>query len=257
MGHTASLTTDATPGTVLGISYRAAGPYDGHDLVDRWELVCGVGLSAMSFTQSTTTLEMAVPYEGRLNLYGYGRTGSEVRLATYNDSGTSPTPSFATPVIAVAFAIKPFDAKDIQDNTTGSAIIAPNEPTDGDGFTIAAGLVVTFDSAERLKVVTSARQDIYQFGRPETPATLADADGNTLKLYGLVLALNDVLTLDCENRTATIADGTAMPVGGDWPTVPADASAPPYASNLTWTETGLSGGASITFEVTSYRSCWS
>lgn len=258
VGHTTALATDGTPATKLCISYRAAGPYDGHDLVDRWELMFGVGLSGLDFTQSTTTLELAVPYEGRLNVYGYGRTGSEVRLATYNDSSTSPTLTFSTPVIGVAFAIKPFDAKDIQDNTTGSAIIGPNEPTDGDGFAISQNMVATFDSTERLKVIASARQDVYQIGRPETPATLADADGNTLKVYGVTVALNDTLTLDCEARTALLDDGTSVApaIGGDWPTVPADASAPPYTSSLTWTETGLSGGASITLAVTSYRSAW-
>lgn len=259
VGHTASLTTDATPGTMLAISYRAAGGYDGHDLVDRWELVTGVGLSACAFTQSTTTLEMSVPYEGRLVLFGYGRSGSETVVATYNDSGTSPTPTFTTPVIALAFAIHPFDPKDPTDNPTFSDIIAANLPTDGHGFTIAQNMTVTFDSAERLKLITSARQDIYQIGRPETPATLADADGNTLKIYGVTMALNETLTLDCDARTALLDDGTsvASAMGGDWPTVPADAAAPPYASNLTWTETGLTGGASIDLGVTSYRSAWS
>lgn len=105
----------------------------------------------------------------------------------------------------------------------------------------------------------SARVDAYQIGRPDSPATLQDATGNKVYFSGVVLALNDTLTVSVTDGTAIVGDGTGrahLLTNLRGLTIPADPAAPPYASNLTYTETGLTGGASITLGLSSWYSAW-
>lgn len=260
--RTASRTTDAASASAMAIVYRADGPMAGHPLIDRWEIYTGIAISTVAFNQDTTTLEQLVPNEGRLFLLGYAKDGSEVRLGDYNNSSTSESITPAQPVRGVAFAVRPHDPKDPQDNPSGSSV-GSHEPTDDDGILIGNGAatVLTFETAEALILSVSSRQDCYQIGRPDAPATLANEENEILSIYGPVLALNQVLTIDVEARTATLDDGTsvAQVLRGAWPGVPTDPGLPPslpYPSEIIYTEAGLAGGASITIGVPSYRGAW-
>lgn len=253
--RTASRTSDVALATAMCITYKTNGATAGHPLVDRWETYFGIGVSQIDFNEDTATLSQLVPNEGRLFVYGYGRDGSEVRLAAYHsDAPTAKTLSPSPSIIGMAFAVRPHDPKDTQDNPTGSSV-GSHEPDDNDGFVIAANMVVTFDSAERLTVLVSSRQDCYQIGRPNAAATWANADGETLSIWGPVLALNDTLTIDVDARTAQLGDGTSVAhvLTGDWPRIPADADSPPANTNLTYVEAGI---GALDIGVPSFRSCW-
>jgi hypothetical protein len=98
-------------------------------------------------------------------------------------------------------------------------------------------------------VAWGSRVDAYQFGRPGAPATLANSDGDALELDGLVIAMSDVLTLDLDTQTATVADGTGRDhcVFGTWWRIA------PGTNNLTYTETGI---GSVDIAIPSFLAGW-
>lgn len=251
--YTGGITTDVNPCTIMAISYRQAGAKALHPLVDRWELVFGIPVSELTFTEVTSTLtHPGPPYEGRMSVYGYGHDGSEEVLASYDgNASTSHTLNPSPNIIAAAFAIRPYDEKSAEDNPGFGTNISAAEPADGDGFTIAAGLVATFSTSESLLVKVSARQNAYQLGRPDAPATWANTLGETLSFYGLPMLLNATLTIDVDLHTAVIDSdnrGVAHVLRGTWPTVPVG------TTNMTYTETGV---GTVDIGVPAYRSLWS
>lgn len=250
-----------SPATTLQIVYNHDGAMAGRPLAERWEFSSPIGISQYDFVETTTNLEHpGAPNEGKMELRVVAVDGTEIRVDYYaGTTANAESKSFSPPVLYLAHAVKPWDPSDKEDNTAGADTTVAQEPTDGDGYSIAAAAVVTFDTSERLLVFFSARTSAYQIGRPDAPATLADASGNTMYLAGIVLALSDTLTVSVTDGTATVGDGTGrahLITGLRDVTIPADPASPPYASNLTYTETGLAGGASITLGLSSWYGAW-
>lgn len=251
-----------SPATTMTIIYNKAGAKAGQPLVERWEHVWPIALSNLAFTQTTTSLTHDSPAntEGWIELRAVATDGTEYRADTYHaDTASAESQNFSPSVLYTALCIRPWDPQNKEDNTSGSESSVPQEPTDGDGLSVAAAMVATFDTGERIICTVSARTDCYQIGRPDNAATLADSDGNTVYLAGIVLALLDTLTLSVTDGTATVGDGTGrahLITGLRGLTIPADPASPPKNSNLTYTETGLTGGASITLGLTSWYSAW-
>ena len=250
-----------SPATTLQVVYNHDGAIAGRPLAERWEFTSPIGVSGYDFVETTTNLSHpGPPHEGKMELRVVATDGTETVVDTYAGStANSETKSFSPPVLYLAHALKPWDPSDKDDNTAGADTSVAQEPTDGDGYSIAANAVVTFDTSERLLVFFGARTNAYQIGRPDAPATLADASGNTMYLAGIVLALSDTLTVSVTDGTALVGDGTGrahLITGLRDVTIPADPASPPYASNLTYTEAGLTGGASITLGLTEWRSAW-
>jgi hypothetical protein len=194
----------------------------------------------------TATINFDLGFEAQGEIAVVDIDGNEEILADHD--ATTTTAEALTPsanAYVVWFRIDPFDPK--VDYTTVD--VQANEPDDADGVSVD-DVIVRFASGEELVIAWGAsRRDIYQFGRPDAPATLANAGGDTLSIYGLVVDLNDVLTLDVEAHTATIGDGTgrAHVVRGTWPWIPAG------TNNLTYTETGI---GTVEIAVPSFRSAW-
>lgn len=252
-----------SPATTMQLVYNDAGAKAGRPLAERWERAWPIAISNLAFTQTTTTLTHDSPAntEGWIELRAVATDGTEYRVDTYHgDTASAETQSFSPSVLYTALCVKPWDPENgDDDNTSHSKSAVPIKPTDGDGLSVAAGMVATFDTAERIIAVVSSRTDAYQIGRPDNPATLQDATGNKIYFSGVVLALGDTLTVSVTDGTATVGDGTGrahLLTGLRNLTIPADPSAPPYSSNLTYTEAGLTGGASITLGLTSYYSAW-
>ena len=247
--RTATLSTDAPVASAMCLAYRSAGAIAGHPLADRWALRSAVGITQVVHTRVTTTI--AYGTEARLSVEGIDADGNVEVLETSAATGsTSPTLTPTSSIYAVVFRIEPFDPK-----TDASANVVAGEPTDADGWT-EDDVKLTFSTSEEPLFVwgtsPGATANLYQFGRPGAGATLADSDGNTITLDGILCRINDTLILDLDAMTAVMDDGLSVAhmITGVWP-APA-----PGTANLTWTETGLSGGASIDIGVSSFRSTW-
>lgn len=242
--RTASLSTDAAIASAMCLAYRSAGAIGGHPVMDRWELDSPIGIDSITHTSVTTSLEFA-GNEAQLEVVGVDIDGNEEILASHDDeTTTAETLTPGSNVYVVWFRIDPFDPK-VDSSTVDQTA---NEPTDADGFT-TDDLIIGFAAAEEIVLAWGARRDIYQFGRPNAPATLANSLGDTLSIYGLVVSLNDTLTLDIESHSATIGDGTGVAhvVRGTWPWLMVG------TTDLTYAETGI---GEVTIAVPSYRSAW-
>lgn len=245
--RTATLSTDSATATRMNLAYRSAGAKAGHPIMDRWDFDSPIGIDQVTHTTVTTTLDSAPggDREADWEMWAIDADGNEELLASHD--GTTTTAEALTPsanAYVISCRIAPFDPK--VDYTTVD--ITAGEPTDADGWTTDS-VIISFDSDEELVLAWGARRDIYQFGRPDAPATLANSDGDTLSIYGLVVDLNDTVDIDVEARTVTVDDGTgrAHLVSGDWPWLPAG------TNNLTYTETGI---GTVEIGVSSYRSAW-
>jgi len=243
--RTATLSTDATPASKMALAYRSAGPTAGHPVMDRWELVSPIGISSFAYTWDVQTLDFDASFEGQLEVRAVDGDGNDQILTTHDSSTNTETLTPASSVYVIWFVADAFDPK--VDYTTVDA--AAQEPTDADGFTIDS-LIVSFDTAEEILVKWgTSRRDIYQFGRPGAGATLANTDGQTLTLDGIVVDLSDTLDIDAAGRGVTVDDGTgrAHLVSGSYPWLPAG------THNVTYTETGI---GEVTVGVSSFRSAW-
>jgi len=244
--RTATLATDAAIASKMCLAYRSAGATAGHPIMDRWELDSPIGITGITHTMVTTTIDFDGGFESQGEIVAVDIDGNEEVLATHD--ATTTTAEALTPsanAYVVWFRIDPFDPK--VDYTTVD--VAAQEPTAADGMTVD-DVLVTFSTTEELVIAWgSARRDVYQFGRPDAPATLANSDGDTLSIYGLVVSLNDTVDLDVEAHTATLDDGTgrAHVVRGTWPWLPKG------TNNLTFTEAGI---GTVEVGVSSFRSAW-
>ena len=250
--RTATLATDAAVATKMNIAFRAAGAAAGHPLMDRWTLLSAVGMTQVVHTRVTTTLTHDdPPYEARLSVEGLDADGNVEVLET--SEATASATATLTPtgnLYGVQFRIEPYDPK--TDGFTNQSMAVP---TDADGFTIDE-VKLTFSTSEEplftWGAAPGATANVFQFGRPApgTPATIADSDGNTLTLRGVLVRIDDTLTLDLDAMTATLGDGLSVAhlMDGAWPIIP------PGTNNLTFTIAGLAGGASVDIGAPAFRS---
>lgn len=239
---TGGLGVDASPATKLAIGYRHTVTMGGHPLVDRWEQLFTVAVSELRYSQGTLPLEHpGPPNEGKLVVLGTCSDGTEIVIDVHNSTTTSETHASTPSLVYIAFAIKPWDPNDLDDNTSGAESNVPQEPDDDDGFEIV-NLEVEFDPDERLFVEPSARIDAYQLGTFEHPATIEDEQGNVLSINGVALAIGATLEIDVLAGTALVDGrvGVAHRITGLRDiTVPADPGDVPHTSELTFTEAGI------------------
>lgn len=210
---TASLGGDAEPATDMAIGYKDAGATAGHPLTEAWVFSSILGMSSVDYRHVTSTLTMgpgSPPQEGRLEVWVTLTDGTRQRTRTAENTGaTSSTDTLSVlPALEVGFYVHPWDPTNTEYNTSDG--VSALKPTDNDGF-LVDNVVVTFLSAQTPLVVAGARQDIYQFGRPDAPATLIcrDASSNelTLNLYGVIVKLADALRVNVHDRTVTLDTG--------------------------------------------------
>lgn len=242
---TNGLGSDAATAASMSLGYLAAGAKAGHPLMSEWYLKLPWGCTQIVATETTSTLDFSI-HESQLLYVAVGEDGEEDILAEYDgDGATARTLTPAANAYEVVFRIDPWDPK--TDSATASEV--PGEPTDNDGFVIDT-ITLTLDSGEEpLMIWGTSRRNIYQLGRPDDPLTLANADGDTLDIAGLVVGLTDTVDIDVEAGEITIDDGTAHThlTSGEFPALLPD------TNNYTLTETGL---GTLDFGVSSYRSAW-
>lgn len=239
---TGGLGVDSSPATALAVGYRHTVTMGGHPLVDRWEQSFTVAVSEVRYTQDTLLLEHpGPPNEGKLVTIGTCADGTELVLDSHASTTTSESHGATPPLVYLAFAIKPWDPIDMDDNPSGTESNVPQEPDDDDGF-VVDGVEVDFDADERLFVERSARMDAYQLGTPLHPATVEDELGNELSIAGVVLEVGATLAIDVQAGTALIDGrvGVAHRIAGLRAlTVPADPENVPHVSELVLTEAGI------------------
>lgn len=224
---TETTSTNANPATDMCISYRDAGAVAGQPLTEAWVLSTVLGMASVAYRHVTSTLTMgpgSPPQEGRLETWAVFTDGTRQRMRTAENTGaTSVTDTFSTlPALEFGFYVHPWDPTNTEYNTSDG--VSALEPTDADGFVIDT-VTVAFAGTETPLVKAGSRQDIYQFGRENDPATLItrDADSNeiVMYLYGPVVKLNDTLTIDVGARTVALdtGEGYANTWGGELPGV--------------------------------------
>ena len=250
--RTATLSTDATPASKMCIAYRAAGAFGGHPLVDRWAIISPVDVASVEYTHTASSIGTGSGVrEGKLEVRFIDADGIEVLANRHNLDDYAPGNGTATVTVdgsqarAIMFAIAPYDPK--LDSTVNQTAA---QPAENDGFTID-DVTLTFNTGTRPAFVRAgSRSDIYQIGRPDTPATLANSAGDTLSIYGLVVDLSTTVTIDVDAQTVTISTDSTKHnhlVSGTIPMLPVG------TNNLTYTESGI---GTVEMGVSSFRSAW-
>lgn len=237
------------PATTMGLVYNEDGPVAGRPLMDRWDWISGVAFDSFTFDLEVTVSHTA-DLEARVVVYVYDEDGNEIVAGRY-DVGThaAETIALTAPALGVSFRIEPYDPK-----TDGAANIIALEPADGLGFTVSS-MVVEFITEQQVVSIRGGQEDVYQFGRPTAPASIQNADGDTLYLYGIVCPLDADLVIDVEGREVTVAGEPATHlVGGRFPSLPPRTDIYPTAgpTALTYNEPGATG---VQIAV-SHRDCW-
>lgn len=246
--RTASRTSDAAVATLMALAYRSAGALGGHPLSDCWDLVSPIGITQVVHTYDVTTLDFDAGLEANFVCSVVDADGNEEELANHDATSGTETLTPSANAYAVRYKVDPFDPK-VDSNTVE---LTAQEPTDADGWTVDS-VSVTFDTDEKVLLVWGTYGNAYQIGRPGAPATLADASGRTLEVYGPILDVGETLSVDCDAGTLTLSgDGT----GTGQLAAGAFLRLPPGTNNLTFTEAGLSGGATVEFGVSSKRGAW-
>jgi len=237
--------SDTDPADAMVIEYRANGAFTGHPLQSGWELRTPVGIASVAFGyEITLQAPTTYPYsgshrrEGQLHVRSVDRDGNVTIEGSYEDNTGSGASGTDTITLAYAgygaqFLYVPWQRAD-RGGTN------PQEPDDGDGIKVAS-VTLTYDTdtlADWLVVTAGNEITIYQYGRPDAPATLTNAldQQEQLELRGIWTPLNTDLTVDVLNgRIVREADGLGMSHlrGGTYPSIP------PGTTDLTWAETGV------------------
>lgn len=243
------------PSTLLGLEYIGR-KYTGKVLIDGWRFVTPIGISTWGMSYQMT-LGFATDKEAGVGLWGVDRHGLAQRLLLASgalrlddDAAASGSESLTPTKTAYELLalIEPWDGP--LDSNIASSATEPQpsvEPGIGDYCEIS-NCVLAFAAADRMAFTASAREDIYQFGRPDAPATLASTL-DTLYLDGLVCALNETLSLDASARTIS---GTGSLPYRHWTRGPIP-RLPAGTANMTYTETGI---GTVEMGVSSIRSEW-
>lgn len=250
--RTATLTTDASPASKMCIAYRSQGAFGGHPLIDRWAFVSPIDIGSFEYTYVASSIGTgSLIREGKLEVWFIDADGIEVLANRHNNDDYSP--GTGTPTVTVdgsqarviMFVVAPYDPK--LDSTVNQTAA---QPTDADGVTIDDVTLNFYGGSRPYFVRAGSRSDIYQIGRPDSPATLANSAGDTLAIYGLVVDLNTTVTIDVEAQTVAISTDSTKHnhvTAGTFPMLPSG------TNNLTYTETGI---GTVEMGVSSYRSAW-
>lgn len=224
----------------MGLGYRAAGAYAGHPLQTAWALRLDVGITDIEYDYYQSTQWPAGRREARHHITAIDRDGNRSILETQTNIDATPDSGTSTVALdAPAYEIRvETELRDYQ----------PQEPDDGDGIE-TFNWTLTLDGDQAVSPLWGAsREDIYEFGRPDAPATLANSKGKTLS-FNVVVQLSDTLKINVGERWIGPSDltGRAHCATGDWPWLPAD------TNDVTYTEAGI---GTVLFGVSSYRRAW-
>lgn len=231
---------DAATATKMALGYRSAGAIGGHPFQTAWAVRVPVGITAIQYDYWISIQWPSGRREARMHTVGIDRDGNRAVLATIYDNDGIPDSATATPTVAsnlyeIRFELECYDFQ-------------PQEPDDGDGFEID-NVTFTLDSNEApTPLWGGSRQDIYEFGRPGAPATLANSEGVTLGLNAVV-PLNETLRVRVAERDVLDSDdvGYSHLATGTYPWLPGG------TNNVTYTETGI---GTVDIGVSSYRKAW-
>ncbi len=228
-----------SPATAIGLKYHGKGATAGSPLVDRvlWRTPRQLTGATLDWDASTIDGD-AVDREGVMEV-GYidadGNTCIDAEYDVNTTAGTGThTFSFTGHALGLYCRYKPYDPQAPGASENSLAM----EPAENDGFTIS-GVTVTFGDSP-LIVVPATDHDCYQFGRPDDPATIANEEAETLRLYGPIVNVDDGLTIDIDTHAITLdedSQGRAHLTRGQWPGIPAG------TTDLTYAETA---GDSVT-----------
>jgi hypothetical protein len=240
---------DANPATIIALAYSETGATAGKPLIDTWELYSPVKISTFAGTWRN-------PYRFLSGALPSGRTvglrfqhvefdGATITddLVDFTDAPSLTAFSFSPKGAHVlALRPRPYDPKADYAIGARSAVEPSTSGPTAPARLEATAMTVTFDSGEVISWIVGAETAIYQFGRPDAPATL-DIGGKTLKLHGLYLRTNQTMTIDFnEAIRALLPSGEAVGhlITGD------NLCVPPGTNSLTLTETnGTSVQASL------------
>lgn len=231
--------TTGSPATAIGVKYRSLGAAAGLPLVDRVVWRTPREMTAGSLAWNASTLDGDAAQREGVMVVGYldrdGNVCEEAELDVNVTAGSGThTFAFTSGALGLFARYKPYDPQAPGASENSLAM----EPAADDGFVISAVSVTFGDSP--LIVVSSTDHDCYQFGRPDDPATIANTESETLKLYGPIVNIDDGLTIDIEAHAVTLDEddqGRAHLTRGQWPGFPAG------TTNLTYAETN---GADVT-----------
>lgn len=250
--RTATLSTDAATASKMCIAYKPLGAFGGHPLMDRWAIQSPINMSSITITYVASSIGTgALVREGRMRVLFIDEDGLEIIAAEYNNDDYTPGTGTGTTITAdngaaraVQFAVLPYDP--LLDSTANQTAA---QPTTNDGFTVD-DVTLTFNSTDKIVLLTSARTDAYQFGRPGAPATLANDDGDTLEIHGLVVDLNTTVSIDVDTQAITISSDSTSHNHTTRGTVP---TLPDGTTSLGYTETGI---GQVEMGVSAFRSAW-
>ncbi len=247
-----------SPATFIGLDYSSIGAAAGQPLADRWDLDSPIGITSVQFTWTCDLIRydyVGLAGEikrGRLKAVLVDGDGNEYVGGQYDNSvggGTGTvTLTPGSPIYTVSFRIEPFDLKLLDPLVTGAGYAL--EPPNNRAWEVA-DITVNFASDLAPIVVTPATvHSIYQFGRPDAPATLASTAG-TAYLSGIIVDLETVLVLDAYEHSAALSTGElrfSHLVRGQIPAIPPDLAAYPATgtATVTFTDVGAAVGVDVT-----------
>lgn len=233
--------TTGSPATAIGLQYRTLGAAAGLPLVDRvlWrtprQLTGGsLDWDASSIDGDATGRE-GVMEIGYIDVDGNVCVEAEYDVNTTGGTGTH-TFTFTSGAVGIHCRYKPYDPQAPGASENSLAM----QPTSGAGFMIS-GVSVDFGDPPFI-VVPDDDHECYQIGKPDDPATIANEEAETLRLYGPIVNVDDSLTIDIDAHAVTLEEdglGRAHLTRGQWPGIPAG------TTDLTYTETD---GASVTMD---------
>lgn len=254
-----------SPATFIGLDYRSAGAAAGLPLADRWDLDSPIGITSVLFTWTCDLIRYSYTglageiKRGRLKAVLVDADGNELIGGQYDNAtggGTGTvTITPGSPVYTVSFRIEPFDLKLLDPLVVGAGYAL--EPPDNRAWEVDA-VTVNFSSTLAPIVVTPATvHSIYQFGRPDAPASLSTSEG-TAYLYGIIVAVEEALELDTYLHSAALASGElrfSHLVRGIAPAIPPDLTSYPTTgtSTVTFVDVGAAVGVDV---VITHRDAW-
>jgi hypothetical protein len=259
-------TAAANPVALLGLTYVRGDSSNeswtlkrirkmGRSAADRFTLLSPVAISQVDYAYTVNVSEQATGtayMQGALDVVMTDANGiGEIRKTEDKYVSASGTRSVTAPANIAAYVLSfVYRAYERKSNKEQGAQLA-----DGTAIYSITAVKVTLDTSYTPLVVwAGSRSDIYQLGRPEAAATLANNDGDTLGFYGAVVALNETVTVDVSARTVVGANSIAIPVtiSGGWPALPGDPQdGTTTYDNITYTEAGI---GTVSIGASSFRS---
>lgn len=254
-----------SPATFIGLDYRSLGAAAGLPLCDRWDLDSPIGISSVLFTWTCDLIRYGYIglageiKRGRLKAVLIDADGNELVGGQYDNSvggGTGTvTLTPGSPIYTVSFRIEPFDLKLLDRLVTGAGYAL--EPPSGRAWEVSAITVNFASDLAPVVVMPAVTHSIYQFGRPDAPATLVTSAGMAF-LHGILVDVETDLVLDAYDQSALrVLDDLLLShlVRGRVPSIPPDLTTYPAGGTGTLTLTDLGAAVGVRIVIT-HRDAW-